>query len=51
MYVGTGSMSIRCLTSRPTENGRADEVLHGYRGYLQADAYTGYDELYRAGDR
>lgn len=51
VYVGDGEHEHTVFDFTP--NRKRDgpmKFLHGYRGYLQADAYTGYDELYRSGE-
>lgn len=52
-YVGGGQIKPMCAiyeytTSRSKK--AAQKFLSGFNGYLQADAYPGYDELYKAGN-
>lgn len=52
---GSGRISIRSARKssstrrRPNERDGPDAFLARFRGYLQADAYTGYDGLYASG--
>ncbi len=53
VYVGGGRENPTCViydyTSSRSQTG-PQKFLKGYRGYLQADAYAGYDILYKSGD-
>ena len=51
-YVGDGQHPYTVYDYTPSR-GRAgpEEFLKPFRGYLQADAYAGYDELYKDPDR
>lgn len=52
VYIGCGGLDPPSIVYNYTENreGRwPQEFLKGYEGYLQADAYAGYDALYAEG--
>ena len=50
VYIGDRDHPFTVFDYTPTRSrdGPA-EFLHGYQGYLQADAYSGYDHLYAGG--
>ena len=51
VYVGDGDHPQVVYDYTPTRSRDGPlEFLGNYSGYLQADAYAGYDELYRRGD-
>jgi transposase len=53
VYVGGGTDQPNCTVYEytPTRSQTGPQrFLKGYRGYLQADAYAGYDVLYKNGD-
>jgi transposase len=49
VYRGNGGKVFFDSTESRSRDGPA-EVLAGFRGYLQADAFPGYDALYRSGE-
>ena len=47
---GTVPTPTRCITTPPDRSGEGPgQMLEGYEGYLQADAYSGYDALFTDG--
>ena len=53
VYVGGGRENPTCVIYDYTSSRRQSgpqNFLKGYRGYLQADAYAGYDILYKSGE-
>lgn len=53
VYVSDGTHSRPCTVydySSTREQAVPQEFLKGYKGYLQADAFPGYDILYESGD-
>jgi len=48
-YLGCGPPLIIYDYSPNRQQKWAEEFLKGYKGYLQADAYTGYDKIYAIG--
>jgi transposase len=53
VYIGGGRESPTCIIYdyTPTRSQTAPQkFLKGYRGYCQADAYPGYDVLYKSGE-
>jgi len=52
VYIGNGGCGPPCVVYDYSKTRRKDvpqKMLGNYRGYLQADAYAGYDELYKTG--
>jgi transposase len=50
IYLGDWDHPFLVYDYTPDRSGDGpQEMLDGYKGYLQADAYTGYDELYAGG--
>jgi hypothetical protein len=51
VYIGRDAApySIYDFTMSPARDGQA-EFLKGYRGFLQADAYGGYDGIFTGSD-
>lgn len=53
VYIGCGATDPPSVVYEYSANREAkwpQAFLEGYKGYLQADAYSGYDELYKSGD-
>lgn len=53
VYVGGGNEKPNCVIYEYTSNRSQtapQKFLKGYKGYLQADAYAGYDILYKSGE-
>lgn len=53
VYIGGGGHSPICVVYRYTKTRSGKEpkkFLDGFNGYLQADAYAGYDQCYKSGD-
>lgn len=49
-YLGCGPPIVIYDYSPNRQQKWAEEFLRNYKGYLQADAYTGYDKIYAAGN-
>lgn len=49
-YLSSGSLIVVYDYSPNRQQKWAEEFLKNYKGYLQADAYTGYDKLYADGN-
>ncbi|CAL7961919.1 hypothetical protein GAMM_290013 [Gammaproteobacteria bacterium] len=49
-YLGCGPPCVVYDYSTNRQQKWAAEFLKNYKGYLQADAYTGYDKIYAAGN-
>jgi hypothetical protein len=51
-YVGDATQPYTVYDYTPNRSRAGpDEFLKGFRGYLQADAYSGYDEIYKDAKR
>jgi transposase len=51
-YVGDATQPYTVYDYTPNRSRAGpDEFLKGFRGYLQADAYSGYDEIYKDAER
>jgi len=53
VYVGGGAHAPPCVVFRYSKTRKGEEpkkFLGNYRGYLQADAYAGYDQCYESKD-
>ena len=48
-YVAITTTASSCMTTRPTGARRPERIFKGFRGYLQADAYSAYDGLFADG--
>jgi transposase len=49
-YLGCGPPCVIYEYSPDRKQRWAEEFLKSYKGYLQADAYTGYDKIYKTGN-
>ena len=49
-YLGCGPPCVIYDYSPNRQQKWAEDFLRNYKGYLQADAYTGYDKIYAGGD-
>lgn len=51
IYTGGAPHRFVCFEYTPTREGKwPEQWLSGWRGYLQADGYSGLDRLYRSGE-